>query len=52
MNNVRLMTEAKVPIIPILFSGENSDTFYNLERISYTLNVLRIPAEILNKEEE
>ncbi|MDO5035864.1 MAG: hypothetical protein Q4D93_02775 [Porphyromonas sp.] len=49
MNNMRILRAARVPILPIMFSGQNSKRFYRLLRISYNLNLLRLPAEILNK---
>lgn len=49
MNSVRIMKQALCPIFPVMFGGQNSRFFYALGRISYDLNTLRIPAEILNK---
>ena len=50
MNSVRILSRAGQPIYPVMFGGENSKWFYHLGRISYNLNVLRIPVEILNKQ--
>lgn len=49
LNNVRIISTAQVPVVPIMFDGINSKLFYRLLKISYNLNTIRMPAEILNK---
>ena len=49
MNSIRILKRAEQPIYPVMFGGQNSRLFYLLSRLSYNLNLLRIPAEMLNK---
>lgn len=49
LNSTRIIKAAKLPVLPVMFSGQNSMKFYRLLRLSYNLNVLRLPLEILNK---
>lgn len=49
LNNARIIKVAKLPVLPVMFSGQNSMKFYRLLRLSYNHNVLRLPSEILNK---
>lgn len=48
-NIIRLISQLKVPVIPIYFHGSNSWWFNLLGRISWQLRTLRLPAEVFNK---
>jgi putative hemolysin len=49
LSAMRLIKTANVPVIPILFDGENSLSFHLLGKIHPMLRTLRIPAEFLKK---
>lgn len=49
LSAMRLIKMANVPVIPIMFDGENSLGFHLLGKIHPMLRTLRIPAEFLKK---
>lgn len=46
---IRLISQLKVPVIPIFFHGRNSAWFQILGMIDWRLRTLRLPAEVFNK---
>lgn len=50
LGSMRLIKRAGVPVIPIMFDGENSLSFHLLGKIHPLLRTLRIPAEFLKKQ--
>jgi putative hemolysin len=48
----KIIKKAKVPVIPMYFSGRNSTIFNLLGLIHPTLRTVKLPSELLNKEEE
>lgn len=46
---MKLVSGAGVPVVPVYFSGQNSDTFHRLGRISPVLRTIRLPYEMTNK---
>jgi len=46
---LRFIRKAKVPVIPIYFSGSNSRLYYLLEKIHPLLKAAKLPSEVLNK---
>jgi putative hemolysin len=46
----RLITMAKVPVVPVYFGGSNSISFKILGLLHPLLQTARLPAELLNKE--
>lgn len=46
---VKLIMKAKVPILPIRFFDRNSALFYLLGLVSWKIRTLRLPHEIINK---
>lgn len=49
-SSVRLAVRTNVPIIPIYFHGQNSNSFHLLGKMHPALRTLRIPAEFLKKQ--
>lgn len=46
---IRLISQLKVPVIPVFFHGRNSSWFQILGMIDWRLRTLRLPAEVFNK---
>ena len=46
---IRLIHRAQVPIVPVRFFDGNSMFFYSLGLISWKIRLMRLPAEIFNK---
>lgn len=46
---IRLISQLKVPVIPIYFHGTNSFMFNLLGRVSWVLRTLRLPSEVWRK---
>lgn len=46
---IRLISQLKVPVIPVFFHGRNSAWFQILGMIDWRLRTLRLPAEVFNK---
>jgi putative hemolysin len=46
---IKLMMNAKVPIVPVYFHGNNSPMFHWLGMIHPILRTVKIPSELLNK---
>lgn len=49
LSSMRLIEQAKVPVIPIYFHGTNRTSFHILGKIHPALRTLRIPAEFLGR---
>lgn len=49
---VELIRYLKVPVVPVRFFDRNSNWFYFLGLINWRLRTLRLPREILNKEDK
>lgn len=49
LSSMRLIKNAKVPVIPVYFHGQNSRSFHLLGKVHPALRTLRIPAEFLKK---
>lgn len=49
LSSMRLIEQAKVPVIPIYFHGTNRKSFHILGKIHPALRTLRIPAEFLGR---
>ena len=47
---IRLIAKAQVPILPVRFFGGNSLFYYLLGLIHWRIRLLRLPAELFNKE--
>jgi len=47
---MRLVKNAKVPVIPIYFHARNSRLFYKLAAISDTLRTVKLPSEVFSQE--
>ena len=47
---VRLIRKLEVPVVPVYFTGRNSAFFYLLGFVNWRIRTLRLPGEILNKE--
>lgn len=47
---LRFIKKAEVPIIPIYFHGNNSLTFYLLGKVHPLLRTIKLPSELLNKQ--
>lgn len=48
-STIRFIKQAKVPVIPIYFSGNNSLLFHLLGFINPILRTIKLPSELLNK---
>ncbi|MDR2584740.1 MAG: lysophospholipid acyltransferase family protein [Prevotellaceae bacterium] len=46
---LKLIHKAKIPVVPIYFSGTNSTLFHELGTLHPTLRTARLPAEMLKK---
>lgn len=46
---IRLIAKAQVPIVPIRFFDGNSPFYYSLGLIDWRVRLLRLPAEVFNK---
>lgn len=51
-NIIRLIHQAKVPIVPIRFFDKNSPFFYFLGLLNWKIRLLRMPHEVLNKRDQ
>lgn len=49
-SGIRLIKRADVPVIPVYFHGQNSNSFHFMGKIHPALRTLRIPAEFLKKQ--
>ena len=49
---IRMIKMAKVPVVPIYFSGTNSRLFHLLGLIHPTLRTARLPSELFNKKKK
>lgn len=49
-STLRLIQKAEVPIVPIYFQGRNSVIFHLLGLINPTLRTIKLPSELLNKQ--
>ncbi len=49
---LKLIKNARVPILPVYFEGSNSKAFHALGRIHPMLRTVKIPSEILNKSDQ
>lgn len=47
---MRFIENAEVPVIPVYFHGNNSKLFYFMGRVHPLLRTVKIPSEILNKQ--
>lgn len=47
---IKLIANAKVPVIPVYFHGTNSKFFHLIGRIHPFLRTLRLPRELINKQ--
>jgi putative hemolysin len=47
-----LTNRAKAQYVPIFIGGQNSKLFYQLGRIYYRLRMLRLPRELVNKQDQ
>lgn len=47
---IKLIMKLRVPVIPVFFEGGNSAAFHWLGKINANLRTLRLPAELMNKE--
>ncbi|PVX49973.1 putative hemolysin [Balneicella halophila] len=47
---LRFIKKAKVPVVPIYFHGNNSLTFYMLGKVHPVLRTIKLPSELLNKQ--
>ncbi|MGM9763693.1 MAG: 1-acyl-sn-glycerol-3-phosphate acyltransferase [Candidatus Cryptobacteroides sp.] len=47
---MRLIKKANVPVLPIRFFDGNSPLYYNLGLIDWKVRLLRLPAEVFNKD--
>lgn len=53
LNNVRIMKRAGIPVLPIMFEGNNSRRYYRFgERWGYDTASILIPRELFNKKGE
>lgn len=48
---IKLLMKAEVPIIPVRFFDGNSLFYYSLGLIDWRIRLLRLPAEVFNKED-
>lgn len=48
-SSVRIISTAGVPVVPIMFNGQNSFLYHALGMINLKFQVARIPAEVFNK---
>lgn len=47
---LRFIKKAEVPVLPIYFDGNNSNLFYLLGKIHPMLRTVKLPSELLNKQ--
>lgn len=52
ISTIKMIVKLKVPVVPIYFEGGNSNFFHFLGRINANLRTLRLPAELMNKENQ
>ena len=47
---IRFIKKMRVPIVPVHFLDRNSDFYYSLGLINWRVRLLRLPAEVFNKQ--